>query len=83
MEREFDHLEPIGQAVNDLVIAIESRFPKLQDADARIRSVVLLVAIAAFGDAVIGPNLRGMLRQKPDAMRQILARMLPLFFLAG
>jgi len=32
---------------------------------------------------VIGPNLRGMLRQKPDAMRQILARMLPLFFLAG
>lgn len=83
MEREFDHLEPIGQAVSDLVTAIESRFPTLQDADMRIRSVVLLVAISAFGDAVIGPHLRGMLHQKPDAMRQILARMLPLFFLAN
>lgn len=83
MEREFDHLEPVGQAVADLVLAMEGRFPTLQDAGARIRSVVLLVAIAAFGDAVIGPHLRGMLHQKPDAMRQILARMLPLFFLAG
>jgi TetR/AcrR family transcriptional regulator, repressor for neighboring sulfatase len=83
MEREFDHLEPIGQAVTDLVGAIEGHFPALQDADIRIRSVVLLVAIAAFGDAVIGPQLRGMLDQKPDATRQILARMLPLFFLAG
>jgi AcrR family transcriptional regulator len=83
MEREFDHLEPIGHAVGDLVTAIESRFPTLQDADTRIRSVVLLVAISAFGDAVIGPHLRGMLHQKPDAMRQILARMLPLFFLAN
>lgn len=83
MEREFDHLEPIGQAVTDLVGAIEGHFPTLQGADIRIRSVVLLVAIAAFGDAVIGPFLRGMLDQKPDATRQILARMLPLFFLAG
>jgi AcrR family transcriptional regulator len=83
MEREFDHLEPIGQAVADLVTAIEGRFAALDDADTRIRSVVLLVAITAFGDAVIGTHLRGMLHQKPDAMRQILARMLPLFFLAG
>lgn len=82
MEREFDHLEPVGQAVADLVSAIAGRFPTLQDADARIRAVVLLIAVSAFGDAVIGPHLRGMLLQKPDATRQILARMLPLFFVS-
>lgn len=80
---ERAHLEPVGQAVEDLVGAISASFQRLPDSDARIRSTVLLIAIAAFGDAVIGPDLRGMLHQKPDAVRQLLARIVPLFFLAS
>jgi len=83
LSREFDHLEPIRQAVNDLVAALSEKFPGAPDVDARMRSAVLLIAVSAFGDAVIGPHLRDMLGLKPDAMRTMIARILPFFYLAG
>lgn len=80
---ERAHLAPVRQAVIDLVDALAGRFARLTDADARVRSTVLLIAIVAFGDAVIGPDLRDMLDQEPGALRRALAGMLPALFLAA
>jgi TetR/AcrR family transcriptional regulator, repressor for neighboring sulfatase len=41
----------------------------------------LMMAVSAFGDAVIGPYVRDMLDQEDDAMRSLIARILPLFLL--
>lgn len=78
LTREFDHLEPVRQAVLDLVGAVKERAPQVPDQDARIRFIVLLIAICAFGDAVIGPHLRGMLGQDQEAARRLVAHILPL-----
>jgi hypothetical protein len=40
-----------------------------------------MMAVTAFGDAVIGPYVRDMLDQKGDAMRDLVARILPLFLI--
>ncbi|MES2059322.1 MAG: TetR/AcrR family transcriptional regulator [Pseudomonadota bacterium] len=77
LTREVDHLEPIRQAVLDLVSAVKEKYASEPSADDRIRSIVLLIAIAAFGDAVIGPHLRGMLDQDSDAGRKLMTRLLP------
>ncbi|WP_229726577.1 TetR/AcrR family transcriptional regulator [Sphingomonas alpina] len=77
LTREVDHLEPIRQAVLDLVAAVKEKYASDPEADERIRSIVLLIAIAAFGDAVIGPHLRGMLDQDSDAGRKLMSRLLP------
>jgi AcrR family transcriptional regulator len=82
LAREFDHLVPVQQAVLDLVTAVKERAPEVPDQDARIRAIVLLIAICAFGDAVIGPHLRGMLGQDDDAARRLVAQILPLLIVA-
>lgn len=77
---EVQHLEPVRQAVQNLVEAIAGE--TLDEAgQERIRSAVMMMAIAAFGDALIGPYARDMLGQKNDAMRDLIARILPLFLL--
>jgi hypothetical protein len=48
---------------------------------ARVTSATLLVTIAAFGDAVIGDNLRSMVGRERSAVRGIIADLLP-FLLA-
>lgn len=78
LAREFDHLEPVRQAVLDLVNAVKERAPEVPDQDARIRAIVLLIAICAFGDAVIGPHLRDMLGQDESSARRLVAQLLPL-----
>ncbi len=83
LSREFDHLEPIRQAVLDLVGAIGEKLATGPESDAKIRSIVLLIAVCAFGDAVIGPQLREMLGQKPDAGRDVLAQILPVLIQSG
>jgi TetR/AcrR family transcriptional regulator, repressor for neighboring sulfatase len=83
LTREFDHLDAIRQAVNDLVTALSEKFPGVIDVEPRMRSAVLLIAISAFGDAVIGPHLRPMLGLNDDAMRTMVTRILPFFYLAG
>lgn len=74
------HLEPVREAVRSLVAAIvgQSRDEAAPD---RVRAAVLMMAVSAFGDAVIGPHIRDMLDQKDDAMRDLIARILPLFLI--
>lgn len=81
VSRDFSQLEPIREAVNNLVVAFRDKFLD-EEADPRVRSAVLLVAISAFGDAVIGPHLRDMLDQPDDQMRKIVARLLPMFIIS-
>ena len=78
LSRDFSHLEPVREAVNSLVVAFRDKFLD-EDADPRVRSAVLMIAVCAFGDAVIGPQLRDMLGQDDDAMRSLAAKLLPMF----
>ena len=74
------HLEPVRNAVRGLVEAIVG--PSTDDAAPdRVRAAVLMMAVTAFGDALIGPHVREMLDQPEDAMRDLIARILPLFLI--
>ena len=79
---DIEHLEPVRAAVGGLVDAILGQASD-EGAPGRVRAAVLLMAIAAFGDAVIGPTVRDMLDQPDDAMRELIARILPLFLVPG
>lgn len=80
LARDFEHLEPIRDAVRALVSAFKEKFTGLEKDD-HIRGAVLTVAICAFGDAVIGPHLRDMLDQPDDEMRGITAKILPMLIM--
>lgn len=79
---DLSHLEPVRDAVNGLVHAIQD---KLGDPDGqsqnRISSAVLFIALSAFGEALIGPPLKDMLDQDDDASRRVIAGLLPHFLL--
>lgn len=74
------HLEPVRNAVRGLVEAIVGQSSDDAAPD-RVRAAVLMMAVTAFGDAVIGPHVRAMLDQPEDAMRDLIARILPLFLI--
>jgi len=81
LSQEISQLEPVSDAVRALVKAIEERAQVEGDAaHRRITSAVLLIALCAFGDSVIGPQLREMLGRDPEAARRVTARLLPVFF---
>lgn len=81
LSQDLSHLEPVRQAVQGLVVAIEERAQIEGDnAHRRITSAVLLIALCAFGDSVIGHPLREMLGRDDDAARRVTARLLPTFF---
>ncbi|RZJ43046.1 MAG: TetR/AcrR family transcriptional regulator [Brevundimonas sp.] len=75
---DLSHLEPVRDAVTGLVHAIQD---KLGDPDGQahphIPSAVLFIALSAFGEALIGAPLRGMLDQDEGASRQVIAGLLP------
>ena len=75
---EVEHLEPVREAVRELVAAIaaQSDDPGTEE---RVRGAVLMMAVCAFGDAVIGPHVRDMLGEPDASMRALVARMLPMF----
>ena len=77
---DVEHLEPVREAVRGLVEAIVGQSTDDAAPD-RVRAAVLLMAVSAFGDALIGPHVRGMLDQSDDAMRDLIARILPLFLI--
>lgn len=79
---EVQHLEPVREAVQSLVQAIAGEGLD-ENGKEQVHSAVMMMAIAAFGDAVIGPYARGMLDRKDDAMRDLIARILPLFLIPG
>jgi len=78
LAREVDHFDTLDHAVTDLVAAVRARVPDSPDSELRIRGIVLLIAVCAFGDALIGPHLRRMLGQEASATRELVARLLPL-----
>jgi AcrR family transcriptional regulator len=75
------HLEPIRAAVSELVDAIDKKSGSSPvDKPRRIQSAILIMTLCAFGDAVIGPQLREMLGRDPDSVRRVATRLLPTFF---
>jgi len=77
----FEHLGSIETAVNDLVKAIEEKFAlEKGDPHLGVTSVVLFLALMAFGDSVIGAPLKEMLERERAAPRKIAASLIPKFF---
>jgi AcrR family transcriptional regulator len=79
--RNFDHLNPVRDAVHDLIAAVSEKLGGSGDASNSIQRAIMLLGICAFGDAVIGPHFRGMIGQDDDAMRDLTAKMLPYLFI--
>jgi len=77
---DVKQLEPVREAVRALVEAIVGQSTD-DAAPERVRAAVLMMAVSAFGDALIGPHVREMLDQDDDAMRDLIARILPLFLI--
>lgn len=75
-----EHLEPVRDAVRSLVEVIVAQTSD-PEAGGRVRNIVLLMAVTAFGDAVIGPHIRDMLGENDGAMRDLATRILPYFLL--
>jgi len=78
----LDHLEPVRDAVMDLVRALEEKFAQEKgDPHLGVTSAVLFIALMAFGDSVIGESLKNMVDREPTAARKVTAFLLPKFFL--
>ena len=80
LARDFEHLEPIRDAVRSLVSAFAEKISG-PHAEERVKGAVLTIAISAFGDAVIGSHLREMLDMEDDEMRKLTTHMLPLLIM--
>lgn len=81
LSQDIDQIEPVRDAVQALVTAIMERAGvEGEAANRRITSAVLLIALCAFGDSVIGDQLRGILGRDKEATRRMTARLLPSFF---
>ncbi|MBA15335.1 MAG: TetR family transcriptional regulator [Sphingomonas sp.] len=78
LAREFDQFDGLKDAVRDLVAAVRDSAGNEAGSDERIRGLVLLIAVCAFGDAVIGPHLRPMLDQDDKALRRLVTQLLPI-----
>jgi AcrR family transcriptional regulator len=77
----LDHLEPIEEAVNNLVAAVEEKFAfEPGNPHMGVTSAVLFLGLMAFGDAVIGAPLKDMLERERTAPRKIASILLPKFF---
>lgn len=79
MSGDLSHLEPVRDAVQDLVHAISEKMGDSDTTRERIGSAVLFIALSAFGDSLIGAPLRHMLDQPEDATRTVVANLLPRF----
>jgi AcrR family transcriptional regulator len=77
----YANLEPIRDAVRDLVIAVDEKVRAAGgDAPRHVPSALILVTLCAFGDAMIGGPLREMLGRDEDSIRRLAVRMLPNIF---
>jgi AcrR family transcriptional regulator len=78
----FRYLEPVREAVAELVRALDERFAQEEgDPHRGVTSVVLLLALMAVGDSLIGAPLKEMVDREPSASRRVAAFLLPKFFL--
>lgn len=80
LKGDLSHLEPVRDAVNGLVHAIQEKLGDPSEASQTLlSSAVLFIALSAFGEALIGNPLRDMLKQDEDASRRVVAGLLPYF----
>jgi AcrR family transcriptional regulator len=81
LSNKHAHLEPVRDAVDSLVRAITDRVTRDgAEPPKHTASALLFLTLCAFGDAVIGDNLRAMLGRDKDAVRRLSAYLLPNFF---
>jgi AcrR family transcriptional regulator len=79
----LDLLKPIEDAVKSLVRGIEEKFAGAgagAGVHRGVTSAVLLLALTAFGDSMIGGPLQSMLERDPAAPRKVVAFLLPRLF---
>ena len=78
VSNRFEHIEPVREAVGELVAALEQTIRRAGDAGPRhVTSALLFITLCASGDAMIGEPLRAMLGRDPDSIRRLAARLLP------
>lgn len=78
LSNRFEHLEPVREAVAELVDALGERVRAVGgDPPRHIPSALLFITLCAFGDSMIGGPLREMLGREADSVRRIAAQMLP------
>jgi AcrR family transcriptional regulator len=78
LSNRYEHLEPIREAVGDLVAAVDEKIVSAGgEAPRHIPSALLFITLCAFGDALIGPPLRDMLGRDPQSVRRLATRLLP------
>ena len=78
LSNRYEHLEPIREAVGELVAAVDEKISTSNGEPPRhIPSALMFITLCAFGDALIGPPLRDMLGRDPESMRRLAARLLP------
>jgi AcrR family transcriptional regulator len=76
----LQYLEPIREAVAELIAAIEEKFVHEKgDVHGGGTSAVLFMALMAFGDSLIGEPLKDMLERERTASRKVAAFLLPKF----
>jgi len=81
LSHDMGQLEPVRDAVADLVEAITEKVPADgSEAPRHIPSALLFITLCAFGDSVIGGALCNMLGRDRESVRRIAAHMLPTFF---
>jgi AcrR family transcriptional regulator len=81
LSNKLAHLGQMQKAIVELVKTIEEISPdKSSELHQRITSAVILVALMAFGDAIVGAPLETMLGRERQAARKITAQLLPQFF---
>jgi AcrR family transcriptional regulator len=80
ISNRYEHLEPIREAVGDLVAALDEKVRGGRDEAERrrrISSALLFITLCAFGDAMIGEPLRQMVGRDPESVRRIAAHLMP------
>jgi AcrR family transcriptional regulator len=81
LSNRYEHLEPVREAVGDLVAALDEKVHAGPNRRLRhIPSALLFITLCAFGEALIGGPLRDMLERDRDSIRRMATRLLPAFF---
>lgn len=78
---EASRLTPVGEVVRDYIDSVERGADVAAGAESvhrRVTSATLFVTMAALGDAIIGNHLRKMVGREREAVRDIIAALLPI-----
>jgi TetR/AcrR family transcriptional regulator, repressor for neighboring sulfatase len=78
---EASRLTPVGEVVRDYIDSVERGADAAAGAESvhrRVTSATLFVTMAALGDAIIGNHLRKMVGREREAVRDIIAALLPI-----